>query len=227
MDETPKFKKKPKGPIKFQITLNEEQKEAKSIILNNHITVLHGKAGSGKTLLAAQIALDLLFTKQVEKIIITRPTVSKEDIGFLPGDLKEKLDPWVAPVYANFYLLYDRVKIDQLIEQNTIEIVPVSFMRGRTFLNSVVIADECQNLTHSQTQMVLSRLGIGSKMMVCGDIDQIDLRRRSDSGFSFLCSLEQKVKGLASVKLLKNHRHEIVGELLDIYEKSNKDIPQS
>ena len=129
------MKGKVKGPIKFKIQLNEEQKEAKSLILENPVTVIRGMAGSGKTLLACQIALDLLFNREAEKIIITRPTVAKEDIGFLPGDLKEKMDPWLAPVYSNLYMLYDKEKIDQMVENQVIEILPFPFMRGRTFLN--------------------------------------------------------------------------------------------
>ena len=115
-DEIFKAKRRPKNPIKFNLTLNDEQKVAKEIILANPVTVLRGMAGSGKTLVAVQTALDLLFTGQVEKIIITRPTVAKEDIGFLPGDIKEKMDPWLAPIYHNLYLLYDKVKIDKEVE---------------------------------------------------------------------------------------------------------------
>ena len=111
-DEVYVEKRKPKYPIKFNIQLNEEQKIAKSIIIENPITVIKGMAGSGKTLVAAQAALDMLFNKEVERIVITRPTVSKEDIGFLPGDIKEKMDPWLAPIYHNLYMLYDKVKID-------------------------------------------------------------------------------------------------------------------
>src|SRR5210317_1971563 len=116
---TPSTKRKPKGPIKFQIQLNDEQKIAKQKILDNAITVLSGKAGSGKTLLACQVALDLLFRKDINKIIITRPTVSKEEIGFLPGDLREKMEPWMQPIYQNMFLLYDKVKIEKCIEEGT------------------------------------------------------------------------------------------------------------
>ena len=101
-------KRVPKNPIKFQLSLNEEQKEAKRLIVENAITVIKGKAGSGKTLVACQAALDMLFTRQIDSIVITRPTVSKEDIGFLPGSLAEKMDPWVSPIYANMYNLYRR-----------------------------------------------------------------------------------------------------------------------
>jgi phosphate starvation-inducible PhoH-like protein len=176
-DEVFTQKRRPnKNPIKFQVQLNEEQKEAKALVVDNPITVIRGLAGSGKTLVATQAALDFFFTKQVEKIIITRPTVSKEDIGFLPGDLKEKMDPWLAPIYHNLYMLYNKEKIDKHLEKEDIEIVPFAFMRGRTFTNSFIIVDEAQNVTHSQMETVIGRLGKGSIMVICGDIGQIDIK---------------------------------------------------
>ena len=211
-------KQKPKGPIKFQLQLNEEQKLAKEKILNNAITILSGKAGSGKTLLACQVALDMLFKKTIQKIIITRPTVSKEEIGFLPGDLREKMEPWMQPIYANFYQLYNQEKIDEIIENGQVEIVTVAFMRGRTFLDSFVIVDEAQNCTTDQMEMIVSRLGLRSKMVVCGDTQQVDLKNRGESGFKFLISVASKVKDMTSQTLLTNHRHPIVDALLDEYE---------
>ena len=148
-------KRRPKRPIKFNVQLNEEQKQAKAKILEAPITVLKGMAGSGKTLVATQVALDMLFTKQVEKVIITRPTVAKEDIGFLPGDIREKMDPWLAPIYHNLFMLYNEAKVRKEMENGNIEIVPFAFMRGRTFLNSFVIVDEAQNVTHSQMETVI------------------------------------------------------------------------
>ncbi len=212
-------KQKPKGPIKFQIQLNEEQKTAKDKILNNAITILSGKAGSGKTLLACQIALDLLFKKSIEKIIITRPTVSKEEIGFLPGDLREKMEPWMQPIYANFYQLYNKEKIDEILANGQVEIVPVAFMRGRTFLDSFVIVDEAQNCTHEQMEMITSRLGIRSKMVVCGDTQQVDLKTVGQSGFKFLLTIAKRVKDMDSMTLLTNHRHSVVDALLEEYDR--------
>lgn len=217
-DEVFIAKRRPKNPIKFNISLNEEQKAAKEIILANPVTVLRGMAGSGKTLVAVQTALDLLFTKQVEKIIITRPTVAKEDIGFLPGDIKEKMDPWLAPIYHNLYLLYDKTKIDKEVEEGNIEILPFAFMRGRTFVDTFVIVDEAQNVTHTQMEMVLGRLGINSRIAICGDLAQIDLKSKKETGFSFLTRLEEQVKGVRVVSLLKNHRHPIVEPILKVYE---------
>ena len=185
-DEVFKQKRVPKNPINFKIQLNEEQKLAKEEILNNTLTLLAGSAGSGKTLLACQIALDGLFSRQYEKIIITRPTVSKEDIGFLPGDLREKMDPWVQPIYQNMYALYDKGKVEKCISEGQIEIVPLSFMRGRTFLDSIIIVDEAQNVTHDQMEMIVTRIGLRSKIIICGDDHQVDLKSKRDSGFRFL-----------------------------------------
>lgn len=210
-----------KNKIKFGLSLNEEQKKVKAEMLNNTITVLTGKAGSGKTLLACQTALEYLFYREIDKIIITRPTVSNEDIGFLPGDLKEKMNPWVAPIHANMYMLAGKEKIDKLIAEDKIEIAPISFMRGRTFVNSCVIVDEAQNITKSQMEMILSRLGIHSKMMICGDISQTDLKNKKDSGFPYLFNMQDKVKSLGTYELKTNHRHPIVNEILQYFEDCN------
>jgi phosphate starvation-inducible PhoH-like protein len=208
---------RPKGPIKFQLQLNAEQKVGKEVILNNAITILSGKAGSGKTLLACQVALDMLFKKSVKQIVITRPTVSKEEIGFLPGDLHQKMEPWMQPIYANFYQLYNKEKIDKIIESGQVEIVPLAFMRGRTFLDSFIIVDEAQNCTNDQMEMITSRLGLRSKMVVCGDSQQVDLKYRGESGFKFLLSAAKKIKDMDSLTLLQNHRHPVVDSLLDAY----------
>ena len=217
-----KEKRKPKNPIKFKVNLNEEQKEAKAKILDSTLTLLAGKAGSGKTMLACQIALERLFMRDIEKIIITRPTVSKEDIGFLPGDLREKMDPWVQPIYQNMFALYDKVKIEKLIEEGKIEIVPVSFMRGRTFLDSIVIVDEAQNVTHEQMEMIVTRIGLRSKMIICGDDGQVDLKSRKDSGFRFLYAAARRIKNMTAVTLMNNHRDPIVDDLLEVYEEAEE-----
>lgn len=210
-------KRKPKNPVKFKIELNDEQRAAKAIIYDNPIVLLKGMAGSGKTLVACQIALDMFFKREIEKIVITRPTVAKEDIGFLPGDMKEKMDPWLAPIYANLYMLYNKEAIDKMVAENYIEIVPFAFMRGRTFPNTLVLVDECQNITHTQTEMMLGRLGRGGKMVFCGDLAQIDLKNRKDSGISFFLRLEEHVPGVRIVSLKTNHRHEIVEKILSVY----------
>lgn len=213
-------KRKPKGPVKFNLSLNEEQKQAKADILNNTVTLLKGQAGSGKTLLACQIALDLFFTRQVEKIIITRPVVAAaDDIGYLPGSMKEKMDPWLAPIYANLYMLYNKETIDKLVENQNIEILPFAFVRGRTFVNAVVIVDEAQNVSNGQTEMIVGRLGLNSKMIFCGDTSQIDLKNKKESGIDFFKILESRVSGVKVITLLQNHRHPIVPEILNVYKE--------
>lgn len=209
-----------KSPVKFKIPLNEEQKVAKAIALENVITVFKGKAGSGKSLLAANIALDLLFRKVIEKIIITRPTVvAGADIGFLPGDMNEKLAPFTAPVYENMHRLHNKEKIEKCVKEGEIEILPVSFMRGRNFTNCLVIVDESQNLTDNQMELILTRLCHGSRIILCGDRDQIDLKNKKESGFAFLEKYMNSVEGFAIVTLETNHRHSIVSDIIKVYEK--------
>ena len=220
-DEVFRQKRVIKNPIKFKVSLNEEQKHAKDVILKHTVTLLAGKAGSGKTLLACQVALDGLFRRHYEKIIITRPTVSKEEIGFLPGDLHQKMDPWVQPIYQNMYLLYGKDKVDPFIQSGQIEIVPVAFMRGRTFLDSCVIVDEAQNVTNNQMEMIATRIGLRSKMIICGDDGQVDLRNKSESGFKFLYKSAMRIKNLAAITLMQNHRDPIVDDLIDLYEEEN------
>jgi phosphate starvation-inducible PhoH-like protein len=212
-DEVYREKRIVKNPIK--------QKKAKETILNSTLTLLAGSAGSGKTLLACQVALDGLFRRHYEKVIITRPTVSKEEIGFLPGDLREKMDPWVQPIYQNMFLLYDKVKVEKYIEEGKIEIVPVSFMRGRTFVESCIIVDEAQNVTHEQMEMIITRIGQRSKMIICGDDHQVDLKNRADSGFRFLYKASRKIKNLSAITLKKNHRDPIVEDLIEYYEDAH------
>jgi phosphate starvation-inducible PhoH-like protein len=215
-------RRKPKGPIKFQIQLNEEQKIAKSEILSNTVTLLKGQAGSGKTLLGCQVALDLFFNRQIEKIIITRPVVAAaDDIGYLPGGLKEKMDPWLAPIYANLYMLYSKEQIDKMVEAQDIEILPFAFVRGRTFVNAVVIVDEAQNVNNLQTEMIIGRLGLNSKMIFCGDTSQIDLRNKKESGVDFFKILALRVPGVKVITLKENHRHPIVPNILDVYKEYN------
>ena len=219
-DEVFREKRIVKNPINFKIPLNEEQKNAKDEILKNTLTILAGRAGSGKTLLAVQVALDGLLRRHFAKIIITRPTVSKEEIGFLPGDLREKMDPWIQPIYQNMYALYDKEKVEKLIADGAIEIVPLAFMRGRTFLDSCIIVDEAQNVTHEQMEMIATRIGLRSKMIVCGDDHQVDLKSRRDSGFRFLYTAGRKIKNMCSITLLKNHRDPIVDDLISLYEEA-------
>ena len=207
-----------KNKIGFQLSLNEEQKNIKASALNDTISVFMGKAGSGKTLLATQIALEYLFYREVDRIVITRPTVSNEDLGFLPGNIKEKMDPWLSPIQANMTMLSGKEKIDKLVQEDKIEIAPISFLRGRTFVNSCVIVDESQNVTKSQMEMILSRLGVNSKLILTGDANQIDLKQKKDSGLPYLFNMKGKIEGLGVYELKTNHRHPIVDDILQYFE---------
>jgi phosphate starvation-inducible protein PhoH and related proteins len=210
-DKTP-----PKGSVKFSLTLSNEQKTAKSNILQVPFSFVIGKAGSGKTLLACQIALDKFFKREVDKIVITRPTVSTEDIGFLPGSLEEKMDPWIVPIRSNMRKVYNKVEALNRMEQNEdIELLSLAHFRGRTFDRAVCIVDEFQNLTKQQLLMVLGRLGKGSIMIFCGDKDQIDLKYGNDSAIHDVPKLRGS-KYVYEVMLKDNHRHEALDEIFDL-----------
>lgn len=202
--------------IKYDIQLSEEQKKAKEEILKTPFSFINGAAASGKTLLATQIALDLFFKKEVKKIVICRPTVGTEDNGFLPGAIDEKLEPWLVPIRDNMRKVYNKPdKLKAMEAAGEIELVALSFFRGRTFDNAVCILDEAQNLNKSQLRMALGRLGKGSIMMFCGDKDQIDLKHKSDSAIWDVDRLKDS-KYVSIINLTENHRHEAVKEVLEL-----------
>ena len=211
-------KKVIKNPIHFQLELNKEQSDAKEQILRNKITVLQGQAGSGKSMLAAQIALDLLFRKEVDRIVLTRPTTTAgEEIGFMPGNIDAKLAPYTAAIYDNMYRLYNRDKIDSLLHEGKIEVIPLAFMRGRNMTDCIVVVDEAQNVTDKQMELMLGRLCKGSKMILCGDITQCDLKDRKHSGFEFITDNLRDIEGFKVITLLQNHRDPIVEQILEVY----------
>lgn len=213
-----KEKRRPKTPIKFGITLNEEQKRGKAEILINDVTAIQGKAGSGKTLLAVQTGLDMLFNKDVEKIIIARPYVTAgEDIGHLPGNVDEKLSYLTSPIYNIMYELIGKEKTDKLVQEGLVTVSPFGFLRGNTFTNCFVLVDEAQNASMRQTELMIGRLGINSKMVFCGDMSQCDLRDKKDSGFDFFMKLELQVPAVKVVHLKQNHRHQVVDPILDVF----------
>jgi phosphate starvation-inducible PhoH-like protein len=217
-DEVYKEKRKPKNPIKFGITLNEEQKLAKAEILKNHITAIKGKAGSGKTMLAVQVGLDQLFNREVEKLIIARPYVTAgEDIGFLPGGVDDKLSYLTSPIYNIMYDLVGKPKTEKLVQDGEVIVAPFGFLRGNTFSNCFVMIDEAQNATMKQTELMIGRLGMNSKMVFCGDMSQCDLKNKKESGFDFFLKLEIAVPGVRVLHLEKNHRHAVVDPILDVF----------
>ena len=194
--------------------MSDEQKNAKAQILEHPFNFVLGKAGSGKTLLAVQIALDLYFKREINKIVITRPTVSNEDNGFLPGSLEEKMEPWLVPIRSNMRKVYNKSTILEAMEKDeNIELVSLTHFRGRTFDNCICIVDEFQNLTKNQLAMVLGRLGKGSRMILTGDAQQIDLKFSNDSAVHDVAKLKES-KFVYTVNLKDNHRHEALDEVL-------------
>jgi len=226
-----RFKKLKYQIDQFEQKLNKEQRETDRLIRDKTLTIVSGKAGSGKTLVACFTALKKFAYRKIDKIVITRPTVSTEDNGFLPGDINEKLDPWMAPIYSCIETILKPINphnggntnelFEQLMSENVIEIVPLTYMRGRTFTNSSVIVDECQNLTMEQSMMCISRIGVYSNMVMCGDIAQVDLRYKKDSGMVFLSNLDLRSE-IGSIELKENHRHVVVDQILEEYEKFKK-----
>ncbi len=215
-----KEKTPPKNDIKYSITLSEEQKQAKAKIIETPFNFLLGQAGSGKTLLAVQIALDMFFKRKVNKIIITRPTVSNEDNGFLPGSLAEKMDPWLVPIRSNMRKVYNKPEIlDKMEKEENIELVSLSHFRGRTFDNAICIVDEFQNLTKQQLQMVLSRLGKDSIMILTGDKHQVDLKFKNDSAIHEVPKIKES-QFVNEIILKDNHRHEALTEILRLLNES-------
>lgn len=216
-------KRKPKGEIKkFNISLNQEQKLAKAEVLNNTITILKGGPGSGKSFLACNVVLDMLFKKEIGKIYIARPFVyaENEPLGILPGNVNEKLIGITTPILENMYNLCGKEQIDNLVLEGIINILPISFMRGLTISNSMLILDEFQNATLSQIYTSLSRLGKGSKIIVTGDMSQCDLKNKKDSGFDFFKKLEsENISGVKIITLKENHRHELVETISKIYQE--------
>ncbi len=216
MTKSNKSKTPPKGSVRFSITLSEEQKKAKTMMLKHPFSFVVGRAGSGKTLLAVQIALDQFFKRQFNKIIITRPTVSTEDNGFLPGSEKEKMEPWLVPIKSNMRKVYNKPdKLEKMEQEEEIELVSLAHFRGRTFDNSIVIVDEFQNLTKSQLRMALGRLGKNSMMILCGDMQQIDLKDGNYSAIHELAKIKDS-KYVCKVVLEDNHRHESIEEILKL-----------
>jgi len=209
-----KSKKPPKGNVSFNITLSDEQKRAKEQIIKHAYSFVVGKAGSGKTLLAVQVALDMYFKRQYNKIVITRPTVSTEDNGFLPGTEREKLEPWLVPIMSNMRKVYNKPdKIRTMVDNEEVELVSLTHFRGRTFDNAVVIVDEFQNLTKAQLRMALGRLGKDSIMIFCGDNQQVDLKDIFNSAIDDIAKMEQS-KYVYKIVLEDNHRHKAIGDVL-------------
>ena len=189
-----------------------------------------GPAGTGKTYLAVACAVEALLKKEISKIILSRPAVEAgERLGFLPGDLKEKIDPYLRPLYDALNDLIPSKTLERYLENNTIEIAPLAFMRGRTLENSYIILDEAQNTSSMQMKMFLTRLGKNSKMVIAGDSTQVDLPRGEKSGLKEILNIMPRTDEIGKVLFKKGDitRHSLVTKIVEAYEKNNKALNQS
>jgi phosphate starvation-inducible protein PhoH and related proteins len=195
-------------------------------ILGHDITFGIGPAGTGKTYLAVACAVDALERNAVQRIILTRPAVEAgERLGFLPGDLAQKVDPYLRPLYDALYELMGIDRVSKAFEKATLEVAPLAFMRGRTLNHAFVILDEAQNTTPEQMKMFLTRIGFGSKAVVTGDVSQIDLPRGSDSGLVEAERILRKVEGIATTHFTSADvvRHPLVARIVEAYGRADKD----
>ena len=220
------FKQLIKTPRKSVIARSEKQSDYIKALKENDIVMSLGPAGTGKSFLAVSVGVTLLMEKKIDRVILSRPAVEAgEKLGFLPGDMKEKVDPYLRPLYDALYELFGADKIDKKIETGEIEIAPLAFMRGRTLKNCFAILDEAQNATETQIKMFLTRIGENSKLVVNGDPSQIDLLNKSHSG---LIKSREILKDLKEIKVIEfDHndvvRHPLVSKIIRAYQKKSID----
>ncbi len=215
-----------KTPKKSVIPRSEKQKNYVRALKESEIIISAGPAGTGKTFLAVAVGLTMLLEKKIERIILSRPAVEAgERLGFLPGDMREKVDPYLRPLYDSLYDLLDFEKIQKKIEIGDIEIAPIAFMRGRTLKNSFAILDEAQNATDTQIKMFLTRIGENSKIVINGDPSQIDLPNKSLSGLNRAKKLLGNLKEISVVDFDHNDvvRHPLVSKIVKAYSDQNTD----
>ena len=216
------FKQLIKTPKKSVIARSEKQSEYIKALKENDIVLSLGPAGTGKSFLAVSVAVTLLIEKKIDRVILSRPAVEAgEKLGFLPGDMKDKVDPYLRPLYDALYELFGADKIDKKIESGEIEIAPLAFMRGRTLKNCFAILDEAQNATETQIKMFLTRIGENSKLVVNGDPSQVDLINKAHSG---LIKSKNILKDIKEIKLIEfDHndvvRHPLVSKIIRAYKK--------
>ena len=220
------FKQLIKTPRKSVIARSEKQSDYIKALKENDIVMSLGPAGTGKSFLAVSVGVAMLLEKKIDRVILSRPAVEAgEKLGFLPGDMKEKVDPYLRPLYDALYELFGVEKIDKKIENGEIEIAPLAFMRGRTLKNCFAILDEAQNATETQIKMFLTRIGENSKLVVNGDPTQIDLINKAQSG---LIKSKNLLKSINEIKIIEfDHndvvRHPLVIKIIRAYQKKSTD----
>jgi phosphate starvation-inducible PhoH-like protein len=203
-----------KNDIKYNINLNDEQKLAKQLIIDNQIVIVTGRAGSGKSLVGAVTALDFLNKKMCNKILVTRSAIEVgKSLGFLPGSLDEKFNPYMEALIENLYKCTDKSKIDLFVKEGKIDATPVQFIRGKT-IDDILIVEEAQNLTKGEMLAILTRLGKEGKIVINGDNEQKDIRDEFN-GLSYVIELSKKIDEIKWIKLKENHRSDLVGKILD------------
>ena len=215
-----------KTPKRSVIPRSKKQKDYVRSLRTNQVVISLGPAGTGKTFLAVAVALSMLLDKKVERIILSRPAVEAgERLGFLPGDMKEKIDPYLRPLYDSLYDLIDYDRIQRKIDSGAIEIAPLAFMRGRTLKNSFAILDEAQNATETQIKMFLTRIGENSKLVVNGDPSQIDLPNKNQSGLLKSQAILKDVKEISVINFDHQDvmRHPLVTKIVEAYQKNTDD----
>lgn len=203
-----------KNEIKFGVQLNEEQKEAKQLIRENQVVVITGRAGCGKSLVSAQVALDFLFQKQIEQILVTRATIEVgNSLGLLPGSLEDKFNPYLEAFIENLQKCVDKNRVAQIISEQQVSAMPVQFIRGKT-IDDVLIVEEAQNLTKAQMLAILTRLGKTGKIIINGDNEQKDIKDEYN-GLSYAIELSKRIQEIKWIKLKHNHRSDLVGKILE------------
>ncbi len=215
-----------KTPRKSVIARSQKQSDYIKSLRENDIVMALGPAGTGKSFLAVSVAITMLMEKKVERVILSRPAVEAgEKLGFLPGDMKEKVDPYLRPLYDALYELFGFEKIDKKIETGEIEIAPLAFMRGRTLKNCFAILDEAQNATETQIKMFLTRIGENSKLVVNGDPSQVDLINKSHSGLLKSKNILSNIEEIKIVEFDHNDvvRHPLVSKIIKAYQKKADD----
>jgi len=214
-----------RGPVKAR---NAAQDAYLRVLARHELTFAEGPAGTGKTWLAVGHAVQLLEAGHVERLILSRPAVEAgEKIGFLPGDMREKVDPYLRPIYDALYDFMEGRLVERALQTGVIEIAPLAFMRGRTLANALILLDEAQNASSMQMKMFLTRLGEGSRMIITGDPTQIDLPPGQVSGFAEAIALLKDVEGIGHVKFGHQHvvRHDLVRRIVQAYEERAADLP--